>query len=74
MAKGNVNAIIFYLVNKFPEEWQGVNRGITIHNTQQNANGTFGQAVVKDPQAGKMVTDLIQRISKKLPDGTNGTD
>jgi hypothetical protein len=68
MEKGNVMAIIFYLVNKFPEEWQSVNRGFQITNNNNNTNGQFGQIIAKDKKAGEMATDLVKRLSNKIPD------
>lgn len=63
MENGNVAAIIFYLTNKFPNEWQATNRGTYIVNNNSNQNAQFGQMVAKDPTAGKLVTELVARIS-----------
>lgn len=63
MENGSVPAIIFYMVNKFPDEWQSVNKGFNIVNNNENTNGQFGQIIAKDKEAGEMVTKLVQRLS-----------
>jgi hypothetical protein len=65
MQNGNIGAIIFYLTNKFPNEWQNTNRGAMIINNNSNHNAQFGQMVSKDPAAGRLVTELISRISNQ---------
>jgi len=67
MENGNVMAIIFYLVNRHSDEWQSVNKGFQITNNNQNNNGQFGQMIAKDVEAGRIATDLVKRLSNKLP-------
>lgn len=64
MDKGNVMAIIFYLVNKFPGEWQSVHKGATIVNANQtNTNTGVNIPVVP--------LDKLKQIRDILKDATN---
>ncbi len=65
MKKGNVVAIFFYLINRFPDSWKSVNKAdiVGIQNELKQLN--IGGEILKDGDIGKLAGELIEKISTK---------